>query len=629
MRPFLLLLTACGLPAEDPPPCTGPGTLSLDDGVAVEAEACGAVALTGRVLGEGDLSLSFEDEDGAVVPVIATTTGGVLRGVVLEGDLDLDGEGPLRWWRQGYQSWSWSGVVDPTAPPSRDADSLPPVGGDGDAITVVEETPWTSWWVGLVGRDGGPSLLAGALSATRTKVWLALDGEALQVVWGGRGESILLEPGASLRLDPVALRFGPDPVAVHEDYADAAAAHAGLAAPSRTPPAGWASWYVFYSDVTEDHVRDHLALMAETLPDLDLLQIDDGWQVRWGDWWAGDDFPSGMGPLADDIAAEGFTAGLWMAPLYVSRSSETYTAHPDWWVRGLDGTELRFTNVGSGDYAVLDVTHPAAEAWLRAVIEGKVAEGYRYLKLDFLYAGAQEGLRHEPVTGTEAYARAAGILRTAAGDAWILACGAPLLPSLGMADSFRTGADIAFEVDPDPRRDYLRWQARQTGARAWTHGRWWWMDPDQLIYREPFGPVEATGAVVAQVVSGGTWLLGDDLTVLDPALVDFGASPDLLRFRGARAVPLDPLAEPSGIDGGPLFERVQADDHPPARWALSTGHTALLNLGDAPLAVEGPGGTEWFSGTTAGPGEVILAPGEGQLWLPQGVDPRWPELAPW
>ena len=39
-------------------------------------------------------------------------------------------------------------------------------------------------------------------------------------------------------------------------YADAAAAHVGLAAPSRTPPAGWASWYVFYSDVTEDHVAE-------------------------------------------------------------------------------------------------------------------------------------------------------------------------------------------------------------------------------------------------------------------------------------------------------------------------------------------------------------------------------------
>ena len=42
-----------------------------------------------------------------------------------------------------------------------------------------------------------------------------------------------------------------------------------------------------------------------------------------------------------------------------------------------------------------------------------------------------EGQRVQDVTGIEAYHLGMQIMREAAGDAWILACGAPLLPTVG------------------------------------------------------------------------------------------------------------------------------------------------------------------------------------------------------
>jgi hypothetical protein len=158
-----------------------------------------------------------------------------------------------------------------------------------------------------------------------------------------------------------------------------------------------------------------------------------------------------------------------MAPFYVDRSTDTYAEHPDWWVTSADGVELTYTNAGTGNYAVIDATHPEAGPWMAAQVRARVDEGYGYLKLDFLYAGAEEGVRYADVTGVEAYHIALELLREAAGDAWVLACGAPMLPSVGFAESFRSGADIAFEVSPDPAQAFVRWQARQTGARSWAH----------------------------------------------------------------------------------------------------------------------------------------------------------------
>ena len=96
-----------------------------------------------------------------------------------------------------------------------------------------------------------------------------------------------------------------------------------------------------------------------------IFQIDDGWQIRWGDWEANDHFPSGMKVLADDIKSQGLTQGLWMAPFYVSVESELFSLHEDWWVRDEQGEIIRFSNLGTGNYAIIDVTHPQAGIWMQ------------------------------------------------------------------------------------------------------------------------------------------------------------------------------------------------------------------------------------------------------------------------
>jgi len=589
-----------------------------DETLRYEHPGCASIQLSPMILGEGELSIELIEFEGGWAPHITAVGEARFDGLVLTGAHEQVGAADAVLWRQGYQSWSFSGVTALGDLPL-DEWGVPVVGGDGDAVAVKDELAGTSWWMGSVGRSDGGSLFLGVVGALKTRFFVAFDAGQAWAVWGHRGDSIALEDGETLVLDPLWMGSGSDPNALHQAYADATVERIPIPDLGVRPPSGWATWYHFFEDISEADVRENLVFATALEPSdpdqrLDVFQIDDGWQRLWGDWQADDGFPSGMPALATDIAAAGFIPGLWMAPFYVDRNTETYVANPDWWVLRPDGEEIRFTNLNTGDYAVLDVTHPDAAAWLSTEISSKVAEGWTYLKLDFLYAGAQVGVRHLDVTGIEAFHMGMQIIREAAGEAWILACGSPFLPSLGYAESFRTGADIAFGFDRDPQLAYLRWAGRSTAARSWTNGRWWWIDPDQILVRPPFTDIEATGAVVANVVSGGTWMLGDDLPALSDERMSLAIHPDLMALRGVGVAPRSPLSFVSGVDPGPPFEGINPNDTVPLVWDFEDGTIALLNLSDEAVEIEAPGGTELLSGEVAAPLVRTLAPGAGEVW---------------
>ena len=70
--------------------------------------------------------------------------------------------------------------------------------------------------------------------------------------------------------------------------------------------------------------------------------------------------------------------------------------------------------------------------------------GIDYFKIDFVYAGALAGRRHQDLPPVEAYRRGLRLIREAIGpDAYLLGCGVPILPSIGLVDAMRVGPDIA------------------------------------------------------------------------------------------------------------------------------------------------------------------------------------------
>jgi alpha-galactosidase len=471
-------------------------------------------------------------------------------------------QGPLRLFRHGYQSWSPSGVVtfgvdeDPSADPTsfrfvRDAYLCDP--------HRVAPGELRSELVTALADDRSPILAVGFDAATEHDGTFRLrpgaDGPELVVeaFFGGA----VIPPGVRRALHPFGTEEGDDASALLESWARRAGAtgRARVAAPFQV---GWCSWYHYFHDVTEEAIRSNLARSADW--PFTVFQVDDGYQRQIGDWLeTADTFPSGLGALADDIAASGQQAGIWLAPFLVSPASRVATEHPEWLVQFTDGSGPMlswFNPPWGGAMWGLDTTRTDVQDHLEGVARSLVAMGYTYLKLDFTIAPGLEGRFHDPTLTPAQRVRAGydAVRRGAGEDTFLLGCGAPIGPCIGVVDGMRIGADVApswplptpplapalAAIEPATAHAY-----RSTVTRAFQHRRLWLNDPDCVMLRTSETALTHEQAVTwahAVGVSGGMAIVSDDLALLDDSahtlldeVVEIGRASDAAAVAGASA----------------------------------------------------------------------------------------------
>jgi len=359
---------------------------------------------------DGELRLGLDQLD--------PTSGGQRRSAA-RLTLALDAP-PIRFYRHGWQSWTLTTWLDPAQPPMpiRAAEFR---AKDEDPQYAFAKNH-TSAWIGAVEiRSGDIVLLGGVDLGARVE----LDGAELKGFYEtGQGDWFLAR--------------GPED-RVFSEYAGVLKSRFGASARTAAPRV-WCSWYSLYKWINESSILRTLGGIRD-LP-FDVFQLDDGWQVSAGDWESNSKFPSGMESLASKIRATGRAAGLWLAPLMVTRNSSIFRDHPDWLLRDNAGQPAPVGLTWEGNPHALDCTHPAVLEWLERLIRRIRSWGFEYLKLDFLCAGAFPGRRFKDMPRESAYRDALKVIRAAAGDAYILACGAPILPSLGLVDGIRIGPDV-------------------------------------------------------------------------------------------------------------------------------------------------------------------------------------------
>lgn len=256
--------------------------------------------------------------------------------------------------------------------------------------------------------------------------------------------------------------------------------------PPRPAPTVWCSWYQYFTEVTQADVLENLEAMDELALDFEVVQIDDGYQREIGDWLdASERFPDVAG-LVEQIRGRGRRAGIWVAPWLVGERSRLAAEHPEWLVRTSEGQPVTAGVNWNQTLWVLDTDHEAARAYLYGVLARFVDLGVDYLKLDFLYAGALLGVRAEGGDGVASYRSLLAAIGQWFPEVYLVACGAPLLPSVGLVDAMRVSPDTAPHVQPS-RGDFSapgQLSAMVTGrARRWQHGVWWTNDPDCLLAR--------------------------------------------------------------------------------------------------------------------------------------------------
>ena len=226
-------------------------------------------------------------------------------------------------------------------------------------------------------------------------------------------------------------------------------------------PTAWCSWYHYFEQVTQDDIEENLRAIDDLDLDVDVVQIDDGYQAEIGDWLRAlrpvrlaraTSSAASAEPAA--APASGSRRSWWGSGRLLARE------HPDWLVGGADPGHAAGAASSS---AALDVTHPGAEAYLREVFGTFRDLGIDYFKIDFIYAGRWRAPR--PTTGSAASrptgTGCASSARPSAPTSYLLGCGAPILPSVGLVDAMRVGPDIGHHFEPARRRPLPALAARR------------------------------------------------------------------------------------------------------------------------------------------------------------------------
>jgi alpha-galactosidase len=498
-----------------------------------------------------DLALHVPTADEAVVVQIGyrgVSDERLNELVPLAGAADLGGPltGAVRL-VNGYDSWSYAGV--------RAADD-----------------PGLSWWnAAFVRADQGAAVAVQALDATTfaTRIASRVEDARLMIevasgaipplrpVDGSWGYEVLSPPGLGLpvpegveeRSPAIALAASRDPFAVVEELSALAGATGAARHWGGAPVTGWESWYHYGLLVDREQLIANAGLLRERFrdrPGFDLVQLDDGWQVTYGAWWPNDRFPADLTELTGEVRALGCRPGLWLAPFMVQPGAPGVASdHSEWMIRDDEGEPVADRY---GRWS-LDASNPEVCEWLRDLGAQVRAWRFEMVKLDFLYLGAVVGGRYDArVTGTDALRRGLRAMVDGLGeDVYVLGCGAPLLPVVGLCHGNRVGHDLAVPVAlrefGQPLRS--RWtgfqgvrpQARNVASRWALHRRWFDCDPDVVMAwgstlpraEGGYSPDESRTLATMAALCGGPFFLADDLVTLtdderavleDPRILD-------------------------------------------------------------------------------------------------------------
>lgn len=470
------------------------------------------------------------------------------------GRIEMAGE-PLSWrfYKQGWQSWSPT-LVLPCA--GEDIVVAPPLHAPATTAEPRDGRFVSELITAIVEPGSNTGVIAGFVTAADqfSQVWFDREGAALSSA--SYADGLEVAPEGTLASETLYVEPTREPLRSLERYGDVLAPemHA-LPAAKAEVASGWCSWYRFWTGVTEEDVVSNLEYLAAHNDELPVryVQLDDGYQADIGDWLTvNEKFPHGMKWLVDRIHDAGFEAGLWLAPFLIGANSQHYRDHPDWAVQHKPGTPyIAMLNWGQANYA-LDLSRDQVIEWLHHVFTTVTREwGFDYVKIDFVYAGAVDGIRaNEGLTRAQLYRRGLQTIRDAVGDRFILGCGNPIGPSIGLVDGSRIGPDVApfwhpQKFEPIRQRNAMAEPSalnsiRNTLSRYWMHGRLWQNDPDCLLVRQidtSMREDEVRSLTTAIAITGGMVLDSDDLSALSVERRDMLSM--LLPVYGKPATPLD------------------------------------------------------------------------------------------
>ncbi len=450
--------------------------------------------------------------------------------------------GGLRFFKVGWHGWDYAGLKQ-----HNDRNSNTRLGFLTNSSYTNPVTPkphargefWSEGWAILA--DVWAAILAGFVSTAHQfgQVYACTRPGEETLMLITQADGIQLDPGETYESEWGFLQFislpNPDPAA---DFVSAVARQMQARVPATPPAPMWTHWYHYYDAITEQLFLKNLEALERVRVDVPyrLIELDDGYQSAWGDWTSTNyKFPHGLEWLSGQISSKGFTPGLWLAPFTVHSKSVIAREHPDWLVKNEHEKPIHAGFTYNSFFHALDASNPRVCDHLRTLTDTLTHQwGYGMLKVDFINSGALPGKRLNPkLTRAEVLRLGLEAIRQGAGEeTFLLGCGCPFGPAIGVVDAMRIGPDTAPSWKP-----YLHWlpwagplikketsmpslrnALRHTLNLSTLHQRWWWNDPDCLLVRDKHTSLtmpEVQSAVTLVGLSGGMLVSSDDLRKLN------------------------------------------------------------------------------------------------------------------
>jgi alpha-galactosidase len=310
-----------------------------------------------------------------------------------------------------------------------------------------------------------------------------------------------------------------------------------------TIPIGWCSWYYYYTKITQEDLLKNLEFFTENreiLP-IDFIQLDDGYFTEIGDFNViNAKFSNGLWWLFKKIKQSGFKGGIWTAPFFAVKKSTLFKNHRSWFLTRSDKLLRTCLNWGASEYS-LDLTNEEVLNYLKDFFSklvfafkenhnGSINHDIQFHKIDFLHAAVPFNADYKDRTLTRAqlYCNGVKVIREAITDnAFLLGCGAPLGPCVGLVDAMRISYDTAphwesnyfekYEIGGGIAQPSLKIALINILYRSFMHKYFWINDPDCLMIRQTDTNLtndEIKLQITIFGLSGGQILISDDMTRL-------------------------------------------------------------------------------------------------------------------
>ncbi len=293
------------------------------------------------------------------------------------------------------------------------------------------------------------------------------------------------------------------------------------------PPAfHWCSWYYLYQNLTQGLLEEYVRGMRQKEVPFQYVQIDAGYADSPGDWLIpGSRFPEGLEKASRTIRDAGYEPGIWIAPFMVGEESELYKAHPDWLLRGTDGSpvaelssfvEPKVWGNRDSHYYILDTSNPEAMAYLRKVFTTLRGWGFRLFKTDFMLWNMKDTSKvrrfDNTRTSVEILRDTLDMIREVIGeDSYLLGCIAPFMPFIGYADGMRIAGDVGAQWTGAFSPENM---LREVSADTYFNQVFWQNDPDSVLLRNfdtQLREQEIRSLALLQAISGGIVTTSDPL----------------------------------------------------------------------------------------------------------------------